>query len=113
MGLNEGALGTMISFGTMGLYATFFLVVAAALFARISGRWSPAGAFRTGVFGKLLYVVAFLWLAFETVNIAWPRVELAPPGASDLLVYAPLMIFVLVAIVATVAARRKYRKDQA
>lgn len=113
MGLNEGALGTMISFGTMGLYATFFLVVAAALFARISGRWSPAGAFRTGVFGKLLYVVAFLWLAFETVNIAWPRVELAPPGASDLLVYAPLMIFVLVAIVATIAAGRKYRKDQA
>ena len=29
-----------------------------------------------------------VWLAFETVNIAWPRTSLAPPGAPVYQVWA-------------------------
>lgn len=108
LGLNDNAIGTMISFGTMGLYVTFFLVVAAALYARITGRWQPNGAFRTGGFGYAVNIVAFIWLAFETVNIAWPRAELAPPGASSLLIWAPLMSFALVALFAMINAARAH-----
>lgn len=113
LGLNDKAIGTMISFGTMGLYATFFLVVAAALLARVRGRWQPSGAFRTGGFGYAINIVAFAWLAFETANIAWPRAELAPPGASNLLVSAPLMVFTLIAIFAILSATRKHRRKPA
>ncbi|BAI72700.1 amino acid permease [Azospirillum sp. B510] len=113
LGLDDKAIGTMISFGTLGLYATFFLVVAAALYARFTGRWRPDGAFRTGKIGDALNVVAFVWLTFETVNIAWPRAELSPPGASELLVWAPLGIFILVALFAVIAVSRIHRKDPA
>ena len=111
LGLNDNAIGTMISFGTMGLYATFFLVVAAALYARMTGRWQPNGAFRTGGFGYAVNIVAFVWLAFETANIAWPRAELAAPGASDLIIWAPLMIFALVAFFTMIGAARKHRRE--
>lgn len=112
LGLNDKAIGTMISFGTMGLYATFFLVAAAALFARLSGRWTPNGAFRTGRFGTVVNIIAFLWLAFETTNIAWPRAELAPPGSTGILVWAPLLIFMAVAVFA-IAIASQFRKEKA
>lgn len=111
LGLNDKAIGTMISFGTLGLYATFFLVVCAALYARLAGRWKPAGAFSTGAFGTALNLVAFLWLAFETANIAWPRAALAPPGASSLLVAAPVLIFAAVVVFALVYAASRHRKE--
>ncbi|OCJ13077.1 hypothetical protein A6U87_07230 [Rhizobium sp. AC44/96] len=107
LGLNDKAIGTMISFGTTGLYATFLLVVAAALYARTTGKWTPNGAFRTGALGYAVNFVAFVWLTFETINIAWPRAELAPPGASELIIWAPLSIFVLVSIAALVGVSRK------
>lgn len=112
LGLNDQAIGTMISFGTMGLYATFFLVVAAALYARASGRWNPAGAFRSGALGMPINTIAFLWLAFETANIAWPRPELAPPGASSLLVAAPLIIFALVTAFAIILATLRHKEQK-
>jgi hypothetical protein len=34
-----------------------------------------------------------LWLVFETINIAWPRTSLAPPGAPFYQVWAaPLVL---------------------
>lgn len=107
LGLNDKAIGTMISFGTMGLYVTFLLVISAALYARATGRWAPNGAFRTGRLGYGVNIVAFVWLAFETANIAWPRPELAPPGASTLLVWAPLSIFALISIAVLFGVSRK------
>ena len=37
------------------------------------------------------------WLAFETVNIAWPRESLAPPGAPWYQVWAAPLVLGLIA----------------
>ncbi|MFD1537775.1 APC family permease [Nonomuraea guangzhouensis] len=100
LGLNDGAMGTMITFGTGGLYITFLLVVAAALFARLTGRWRPAGSLRLSRTGTPVNLVAFGWLAFETVNIAWPRAELASPGAPAWQVWAGVWVFAAIAVLA-------------
>lgn len=102
LGFNEGAIGTMISFGTAGLYITFLLVVAAALYARMSGTWRPHGTLRLGRYGTLVNALAFFWLLFETVNIAWPRAELAPPQAPVWQVWAAVWIFAVIAALAAI-----------
>ncbi|TIT82212.1 MAG: hypothetical protein E5W59_30355 [Mesorhizobium sp.] len=110
LGFNEGAVGTMISFGTAGLYITFLLVVAAALYARLSGKWRPEGSLRLGALGTPVNVAALVWLLFETINIAWPRVELAPPNAPVWQVWAAIWVFAVVAALAVIyigAWRRK------
>jgi hypothetical protein len=38
-------------------------------------------------------------LAFETVNIAWPRESLAPPGAPVYQVWAAPLVLALIAVV--------------
>ena len=88
LGLNSAAVGSLITFGTAAIYLTFFLIALAALIARVSGRWvRPAAA------GRGWNALAVAWLAFETVNIAWPRRSLAPPDAPDYQVWAaPLFI---------------------
>jgi hypothetical protein len=43
--------------------------------------------------------LAVAWLAFETVNIAWPRESLAPPGAPDYQVWAAPLVLALIAAV--------------
>ena len=69
---------TLIAFGSGGYYMCFFLVCAAALWARLTGRWQPSGAFSLGRLGLPVNVVAVVWLAAEGLNIAWPRLEGAP-----------------------------------
>ncbi|MGW4031839.1 APC family permease [Streptomyces sp. NPDC004838] len=100
LGLNDGAIGVMLTFGTGGLYITFLLVVATALFARLTGRWRPAGTMRLGRAGTVVNAIAFVWLVFETVNIAWPRRILAPPEASAWQVWAVTWVFGLIALLA-------------
>jgi amino acid transporter len=88
LGLNSNAIGTLIAFGTAAIYLAFLLVAVAALVARVRGTWRPAGRW-----GLALNVGAVAWLAFETVNIAWPRAILAPPDAPWYQVWAaPLVI---------------------
>ena len=98
LGLHSAAIGSVIAFGTAGIYAAFLLVAAAALAARLSGRWRPAGLVRLGRWGVGINVLAVAWLAFETVNIAWPRTALAPPGAPWYQVWAaPALLAVIAA----------------
>jgi amino acid transporter len=86
LGLNSAAVGSLITFGTAAIYLTFFLIALAALIARVGGRW-------VGRRAATLNALAVAWLAFETVNIAWPRRSLAPPGAPSYQVWAaPLFI---------------------
>jgi amino acid transporter len=66
---------TLIAFGSGGFYICFFLVCAAALYARLTGRWRPAGALRLGRWGTPINAVAVVWLLVEGLNIAWPRLE--------------------------------------
>jgi amino acid transporter len=93
LGLDASAVGTLIAFGTAAIYVSFLLTATAALIARVSGRWAPAGHVQLGRAGLVVNALAVAWLAFEAVNIAWPRRSIAPPGAPFYQVWAaPLML---------------------
>ncbi len=81
-GLNDGAVATVIAFGTGGLYAMFAMTTGVGLFSRLTGRWNPAlGELKLGVWGLVINTAAFLWSVFEFVNIAWPRAYAVAPNA--------------------------------
>jgi amino acid transporter len=100
LGLNSAAVGSLIAFGTAAIYVAFLLVALAALVARVRGSWVPAGNVRLGRrTGVAINLAAVLWLAFETVNIAWPRASLAPPHAPAYQVWAAPIVLALIAVV--------------
>jgi hypothetical protein len=92
-GLDARAVNTLITFGSGGYYIVFWLVCVAALYARLSGRWTPAGRFSLGRLALPVNIAAVVWLTFEAINIAWPRTVLAPPGARFYQVWAIILIF--------------------
>jgi amino acid transporter len=98
-GLNARAVNTLITFGSGGYYITFWLVCAAALYARLSGRWVPAGRFSLGRFALPVNIAAVAWLTFEAINIAWPREVLAVPGAKFYQVWAIVLIFGVLSVI--------------
>ncbi len=103
LGINGTAVGTLISFGTGGFFIIYLIVACAALYTRTTGRWDPSrGHLVLGRRGLLINVVAVLWLAFETVNIAWPRAVLNPPGAPLFQVWAVPLVFGVVAVIGLV-----------
>ncbi|MCM2388202.1 APC family permease [Streptomyces albipurpureus] len=94
LGLNGNAAATLIAFGSGGFYFIFLTVAVVALVARLTGRWNPAaGLFKLGRTGLVINVLAVVWLLFEAVNIAWPRVELAPADGSWVQVWAVILVF--------------------
>jgi amino acid transporter len=99
LGLHSAAVGSLITFGTAGIYVAFLLIALAALIARVRGTWKPAGRVQLGRIGVVINVLAVLWLAFETVNIAWPRESLAPLGAPVYQVWAAPLVLALIAAV--------------
>ena len=99
LGLDSTAIGSLITFGTAGIYVAFLLVALAALIARVRGTWVPAGGVRLGRAGVVLNAAAVAWLSFETVNIAWPRESLAPPGAPFYQVWAAPIVLVAIVVV--------------
>jgi amino acid transporter len=101
-GLNARAVNTLITFGSGGYYITFWLVCVAALYARLSGRWVPAGRFSLGRFALPVNIAAVVWLTFEAINIAWPRTVLAVPGAKFYQVWAIVLIFGVLTVVGLV-----------
>lgn len=103
LGLNPNAIGTMITFGTGGLYITFLLAVFSVIFAMVKGRWRPLRSRRADTWFRVVAWIAVVWLAFEVVNIAWPRPEIAAPGASALEVWAVIIIFSIVAVITLIA----------
>jgi len=80
----------------------FLLVALAALIARVRGTWKPAGHVRLGRVGVVVNALAVGWLSFETVNIAWPRTSLAPPGAPTYQVWAAPMSLAVIAVMGVV-----------
>lgn len=100
LGLNASAAGTLITFGTGGFFIIYLIVTTAALYARLTGRWNPQeGKFFLGRWGLVINIVAVTWLLFETVNVAWPRAEFAPPGAPFIQVWAVIVVFTAAAVV--------------
>ena len=101
-GLDTRAVNTLITFGSGGYYITFWLVCSAALYARLTGRWVPAGRFSLGRFALPVNIAAVAWLTFEAINIAWPRSVLAAPGAPFWQVWAIVLIFGVLLVVGVV-----------
>jgi amino acid transporter len=101
-GLNARAVNTLITFGSGGYYITFWLVCVAALYARLTGRWVPAGRFSLGRFALPVNIAAVVWLTFEAINIAWPRTVLAVPGAKFYQVWAIILIFGVLTVIGLV-----------
>ena len=98
LGLDSAAVGSLIAFGTAGIYVAFLLVALAALIARLRGRWVPAGRVRLGRAGVVVNALAVGWLLFESVNIAWPRTSLAPPGAPGYQVWAAVIVLAVIGL---------------
>lgn len=81
-GFNDGAVATVLAFGTGGLYAMFAMTTGVGLFTRLTGRWNPAlGELKLGVWGLVINATAFIWSVFEFTNIAWPRAYAVSPNA--------------------------------
>ena len=99
LGLHSAAVGSLIAFGTAAIYVAFLLIALAALIARVRGTWKPAGRVRLGRAGLVINVLAVAWLAFETVNIAWPRESLAPPDAPFYQVWAAPLVLAAIATI--------------
>ncbi|MGX7826535.1 APC family permease [Actinokineospora sp. 24-640] len=73
-----GVYDILIGMSTAGFYLAFLMTVAMALVARLKGRWEPMGFSLGRAWGMVLNVAAVCWLAFELVNICWPRLGDAP-----------------------------------
>jgi amino acid transporter len=91
LGLEATAIGSLITFGTAAIFLSFLLVAVGALLARRQGMLSRSR--------MLVNVLAVGWLAFETVNIAWPRESLAPVGAPWYQVWAAPMVVGLITVI--------------
>jgi amino acid transporter len=98
LGLESGAIGSVITFGTAAIYLSFLLVALAALVARTRGSWKPGAHIQLGRVGIVANALAVVWLAFETVNIAWPRASLAPAGAPFYQVWAAPLVLALIGV---------------
>ncbi|GAA3662348.1 amino acid permease [Nocardioides ginsengisoli] len=68
----------LVNFSVMGPYIAFAVPVFAAALARLGGRWVP-GRFSLGRWGGMVTYAAALWLAFEILNVLWPRTQPGQP----------------------------------
>ncbi|GAA4323136.1 amino acid permease [Streptomyces venetus] len=74
---SEDALTNIVSFAILGIYASFQMVVLAALRARLKG-WRPAGEFTLGRWGLLVNAGALAYGIFAIINICWARTPEKP-----------------------------------
>ncbi len=109
--LDENAYATLLAMATVGFYISFAFPVMAMLRVRLRGDWTP-GVWNIGRSGTAVAVVASAWLAFEIVNIAWPRL----PDAAWYVNYSAVLVVVLVAVggvAVRVAMRRAHQRSAA
>jgi amino acid transporter len=112
-GLNDGAVATVIAFGTGGLYAMFAMTTGVGLYTRLTGRWNPAlGELKLGAWGLVINAMAFIWSLFEFVNIAWPRTYAVSPNAPWWQLWAvPLVLGSILAVTTLYVLTGKGRRN--
>jgi amino acid transporter len=112
-GLNDGAVATVLAFGTGGLYAMFTMTTGVGLYTRLTGRWNPAlGELQLGIWGLLINVAAFLWSVFEFSNIAWPRAYAVSPNAPWWQLWAvPLVLGSILSVTTLYVLIKKARRN--
>ncbi|MDV3130068.1 amino acid permease [Mycobacterium sp. 21AC1] len=75
--VSADALTKLISFGSVGIYIAFQMVVLAALRARLKG-WIPSGKYQLGRWGLAVNIGALVYGVAAIINICWPRTPDAP-----------------------------------
>ena len=68
----QDVVTTIISFGAIGIYFAFQMIVLAALIARVRG-WTPGGAFKMGPIGWVVNILALAYGIAAIANMVWPR----------------------------------------
>ena len=98
---NTNVLVSLISFGTSGIYLSFFLTVVGAGIARARG-WVPEGKFQLGRWAWPVIIVAGLYLLAMLVNMVAPTGLSSPRGAYFNLDWITLIVMIIVFIVGAV-----------
>ncbi|MDI9976811.1 amino acid permease [Rhodococcus sp. IEGM 1307] len=70
--VSTDALTKLISFGAIGIYIAFQMVVFAALRARVKG-WIPNGKYQLGKWAMPVNIGALVYGVAAIINISWPR----------------------------------------
>lgn len=104
---DEDAYLMLISIATVGFYIAFAFPVIAALVARAGNRFTT-GPWSLGRLGMAVNVAAAAWVAFEIVNISWPR----DIGAAWYVEWGPILM-VTAMVAAGVLARSAIRPASA
>ncbi|MDA5279609.1 APC family permease [Streptomyces sp. Isolate_45] len=75
--INQPQIFSVItSIAIIMIYLAYLLVTAPMLIRRLRGTWKPAeGGFSLGKLGLPINIVAVLWGAAMSLNLAWPRAE--------------------------------------
>jgi amino acid transporter len=94
-------LVSLISFGTSGIYLSFFLTVLGAGIARARG-WVPEGKFQLGKWAWPVIIVAGLYLLVMLVNMVAPTGLSSPRGAYFNLDWITLVVMIVVFLVGAV-----------
>jgi len=107
LALSKDAYATLIAMATVGFYISFAFPVFSALRSRLRGGFTT-GVWNVGRFGLAVNVAAAGWLAFEIVNIAWPRLPDSPWYVN----YVAALIVLIIAL-AGLATRGAIRSGSA
>ncbi|MGW7418285.1 APC family permease, partial [Streptomyces sp. NPDC054863] len=75
--INQPQIFSVItSIAIIMIYVAYLLVTVPMLIRRLRGTWQPAeGKFSLGRFGLPINIIAVLWGAAMSLNLAWPRAE--------------------------------------
>jgi amino acid transporter len=100
---------TLVSIGTAGFYVAISFPTVGALICRRRAGWKT-GPFTLGGLGLAINIAAVIWLAFETINISWPRTPDAPWYEN----YGTLLMLGIVTVLGLIAyaiVRERVRDD--
>src|SRR5579863_2356833 len=73
----QDALATIVRFAVAGIYISFQMIVAGALYARSTG-WKPSGPFKIGRFATLINILALTYGVCAITDILWPQSPAEP-----------------------------------
>jgi amino acid transporter len=73
----QDALTVIVSFAVAGIYMSFQMIVAGALYARFKG-WRPSGSFRLGLWARPVNVAALIYGLGALADIFWPQTPASP-----------------------------------
>ncbi|HTR95643.1 MAG TPA: APC family permease [Trebonia sp.] len=110
---NTSALVSLVSFGTSGIYLSFFLTVLGVGIARARG-WVPEGKFQLGRWAWPVTIVGGVYLLLMFINMVAPTGLASPRGMFNLdwITLLVMVIVFLVGAIVFIASRGGKEIDQ-